>query len=205
MKNTLLRLISSASKNPPSTQLRKLIILLLNSHIFLRKFWLNFAETSINKIPLNKFTKHLVLNKILCSICMISIQKTWHSRTMSMHVNVHEHSAVGLLVKLCKLALLVVSVFVVLYEELCCSDRRPGLGLCTFCLLKIDRSSGSGCAASGRSGNCRARRHQDSTLVSLGLWTAIEEYLHLCCPQEGTILDLKRRRKKKSPRGAPLP
>ena len=88
---------------------------------------------------------------------------------MSMHINVHKHSTVCLLVKLCKLTLLIVSVFVVFYKELCCSNRRPGLGFCTFCLLKIDRSIGSDSATRGQNGNCHVLPRRGSALVSPGL------------------------------------
>ena len=132
MKDRLFRSISPARKHSPSTQLRKLVIFFLHSHIFLRKLWLNLTEPSINKIALNQLAKSLILNQILNLIRMISIDKTGHRWTMTMHVNIHEHSRVSFLVELSELTLLITSVFVVLNQELSGTNRWTGLGLLTF-------------------------------------------------------------------------
>lgn len=46
---------------------------------------------------------------------------------MAMNIYVHKQPTVGLLVKLCKLALLIISVFKVRDQQLCGSDRWPSL------------------------------------------------------------------------------
>jgi hypothetical protein len=125
MKHTLLRVIGPTRKHPSRTQLRKLIILFLQRHVSLRKLTLHLAKPSTNKVQLNQLAKHLILNKMLHPFSMVPINKTRQSRTVSMHVHIHKQPAIRLLIKLSKLRLLVIPVFIVIYKQLRRSDRWP--------------------------------------------------------------------------------
>jgi hypothetical protein len=47
---------------------------------------------------------------------VIPVDKAGQSRTMAVDINIHEKSVIGLLIKLGELALLIVSVFVIIYQ-----------------------------------------------------------------------------------------
>ena len=161
MEDSLFRSISSSSKNSTSTQLRKLIIFLLHCHILFRKLWLYLTKASINKITLYQLAKCLILNQILYLLSMISINKTRHCWTVTMNINVHKHSWICFLIKLCELTLFVTSILVILDQKLCCSNWRTGLGLLTSCLLMTDRNSDSNYEVSGQIWSFHVQLHQD--------------------------------------------
>ena len=88
---------------------------------------------------------------------------------MAMHIDIHKHTTISLLVKLCELALLISSILVVFDQKFGCTYRWTELGSCTFYLLKIDHNICSNYAINGQNGNYHAQLHQDSTLESLEL------------------------------------
>jgi hypothetical protein len=78
MKERQFRHISFTCKDPSRSHLRKLVILLLRCHVFLRKFRLKFAEPSRQEVAFYQFAEHLVLNDEFHLLAVVAIDEARH-------------------------------------------------------------------------------------------------------------------------------
>lgn len=78
MKDVLFKGIGSTCEHSSRAQFRKLVVFLLNHHIFFGKLRFNAAESSTDKIVFNELTEHFVLDGMLYSVRMIAVDEAGH-------------------------------------------------------------------------------------------------------------------------------
>lgn len=78
MKDVLFKGIGPTCEHSSRAQFRKLVVFLLNHHIFFGKLRFNAAESSTDEIVFNEFTEHFVLDGMLYFVRVIAVDKAGH-------------------------------------------------------------------------------------------------------------------------------